>query len=126
MNSKKERRIVATILSLLAVAVLAFTACGKKPEENVTVTLSDKEITLAVGESKELTVSIEPADAMDKSVVWKSDDTKIATVEDGVVQGVAEGETVVTVTSGKKSDSCKVIVKNAEEPSSPARENAAR
>ena len=107
-------------------AVLAFTACGKKPEENVTVTLSDKEITLAVGESKELTVSIEPADAMDKSVVWKSDDTKIATVEDGVVQGVAEGETVVTVTSGKKSDSCKVIVKNAEEPSSPARENAAR
>ena len=42
---------------------------------------------------------IEPADATNKNVTWTIGNPEIATVNDGVVTGVAEGETTLTVTT---------------------------
>lgn len=113
---KRKIRIFTMLLSLcLAVCSLtALAACTKEemPSENMTVTISDETIELEVGGSQKLTVKIEPTDAADKTVEWKSSDEKIATVKDGLVTAVAAGEAIVTVTSGGKSDSCKVIVKS--------------
>ena len=73
------------------------------------------------GEEKTVTVSYAPSDAKDINIVWKSEDTETATVdENGVIKGVNMGETVITVTdtvTGKSAD-VKVTVNGLELPSS--------
>ena len=56
--------------------------------------------------------SVSPADASDPSVSWTSADTDIATVADGIVTGISDGQTYiyVTTTDGNFKDSCHVSV----------------
>ena len=67
---------------------------------------------MKVGEEFVLTATVQPADATDKNVIWKSDNTAIATVTDGKVKGIAVGETNITVTTvdGGKKAICKVMI----------------
>lgn len=69
-------------------------------------------LTIARGETATLTATVEPADTTDK-VVWSSADKTIATVKDGVVTAVGQGETTITATCGGKTATCKVIVNKA-------------
>lgn len=88
------------------------------PECEVTVTpipltgisLDKKEITLNVRETTTLSPVLTPADVTSPTLLWKSDDETVATVEGGVVTGVKEGKTKVTVSSGEFSASCDVTV----------------
>lgn len=71
-----------------------------------------KNETLFVNESKTLVPVFTPYNAED-TLTWKSDDERIAKVNaDGVVVGVAEGLTVITLTAanGISSNPCKVTV----------------
>ena len=78
-------------------------------------------LALEGGEEQTVTVSYSPSDAKDINIVWKSEDTETATVdENGVIKGVNTGETVITVTdtvTGKSAD-VKVTVNGLELPSS--------
>ena len=77
------------------------------------VTLSEKSITIAAGETKKLTATVAPDNASDKSVTWTSSNNKVATVSDtGEITAVAGGKCTVTVTttSGAKTASCNVSV----------------
>lgn len=69
-------------------------------------------LTIARGETATLTATVEPADTTDK-VVWSSADKTIATVKDGVVTAVGQGETTITATCGNQTASCKVTVTKA-------------
>ena len=62
--------------------------------------LSNPTLTLAEGESAVLAVDFTPAndDNYDYSVVWKSSDETVATVEEGKVTAVAEGTATVSAT----------------------------
>ena len=61
-----------------------------------------------------MTVNITPNDADDKTVIWKSSDTSVATVNSGKIVAIHEGTTVITATSSNgKMSSCKIIVKDA-------------
>ena len=53
-----------------------------------------------------------PEEATDKTVTWTSSNTTVATVSDGIVTPVSEGETDITVTTveGSYTDACKVTV----------------
>lgn len=53
-----------------------------------------------------------PEEATDKTVTWTSSNTTVATVSDGIVTPVSEGETDITVTTveGGYTDTCKVTV----------------
>ena len=54
------------------------------PEKPVTgVALNQTELTLKEGESADLTVTVEPADADDTTVTWSSDKPEVAAVENG-------------------------------------------
>jgi len=77
------------------------------------VTLDEEAITLiAAGETQTLTATVEPSDATDKSVIWTSSNPEVATVVNGVVTAVANGEAIITVTTanGGYTDTCSVTV----------------
>ena len=71
-----------------------------------------KNASVYIGETIALTPTFIPADAI-STLTWQSDDERIAKVSvDGVVTGITEGLTVITVTSanGITSNPCKVKV----------------
>ena len=75
------------------------------------VTLSDKTASVAVEGTHTLTATVMPVGA---EVTWSSSADEVATVADGVVTGVAEGEAVITaaitVDEQSYSDTCTVTV----------------
>lgn len=78
------------------------------------VELDNTDITIKVGESKTLKVTIKPDNATDKTITWASSKTDIVTVDtDGKVTAVKEGVASVTATCGGKTASCKVTVEKA-------------
>jgi len=81
------------------------------------IKLDKYSVTVKVGESDMPWVTMLPENAPDKSEIWKSSDTKIATVNTyGKITGVSEGECTVTVTSADNqnvSATVKVTVKGA-------------
>lgn len=60
-------------------------------------------------ETVKLTANVEPSDSSDK-VVWKSSNTSIATVSNGVVTPKANGSCTITATAGNHSVTCNVVV----------------
>ena len=79
------------------------------------VTLDKTVAELTVGdEALQLTATVAPADATDKTLTWTSSNTAVATVsESGLVTAVAAGEADITVTTidGGFTAICKVTVK---------------
>lgn len=76
------------------------------------ITLEKESLQMKVGETYHLTATVSPEDATDKSVVWKSEDESIATVDqEGLVTAVKGGsKTMITATSGEFSASCSVTI----------------
>lgn len=57
-------------------------------------------VNVEVGESKQIAVSIKPERMADSKLTWNSQDTSVAKVDaNGVVTGVADGETMITATA---------------------------
>ncbi len=64
------------------------------------VTLDDDAETLAPEAEFQLTATVLPADATNKSVTWASDDEEVATVDaEWLVTAVADGTCTITVTT---------------------------
>lgn len=86
---------------------------------NVTIPVTDLTVTPTSktlkekGETFNITANVSPANATDKTVTYKSDDEKVATVDgSGKVTAVANGKTTITVTTkdGGKTAKCEVTV----------------
>lgn len=77
------------------------------------ITLSQKEATITVGESLTLKATVLPENATDKTVTWTSNNTSVATVSDGVVKAVGAGSASITATAGGKNATCTITVKEA-------------
>lgn len=75
--------------------------------------LDKQSLELELGKSALLTATVLPENATDKTVEWQSKNVKVATVANGKVTAVAEGETMVTAKAGSKEVSCKVTVKSS-------------
>lgn len=64
------------------------------------ITLNKTTLDIKKGETETLTTTIEPINAYNQNVTWSSNDESIATVNsEGVVTGVGEGTTSITVTA---------------------------
>ena len=78
------------------------------------VTLSETSKNIEIEESFMLTATIAPANATFPQVNWSSSNSNIATVENGVVTGVAVGTATITATTvnGNFTATCEVTVEN--------------
>lgn len=75
------------------------------------ISLSKPKLNLTVGKSEKLTATVSPANATDKNVTWKSDNTKVATVSNGTVTAKAVGTATITAaTANGKTAKCTVTV----------------
>ena len=91
------------------------------PVSSVSVTPSSVTLTKA-GETTQLSASVSPSNADNKSVTWSTDNSAVATVNSsGVVTAVANGSCNITARTadGGKTSSCKVTVNIATTPSNP-------
>ena len=81
------------------------------------IKLSKKSISLNKGKKYTLKARIAPKSAANKAVVWKSSNTKIASVSSkGVVTSKSAGTTTITATAkdgSRKKASCKVTIKGS-------------
>ncbi len=80
------------------------------------VTLDKTTLALVEGEEATLTATVAPDNATDKTVTWSTSDASIATVADGKVTAVKEGQATITAKAGDKSATCTVTVTKAEVP----------
>lgn len=92
----------------LAAAAFMFAACEKTPEGVTNVTLDQSTVQVEVGKTVTLTATVEPAGAAE--VTWESSNTAVATVDGGVVTGVAEGTAIIAASADGKTASCIVTV----------------
>ena len=76
------------------------------------ITLDKPTLSLTEGQEAQLTATVTPDNATDKTVTWSSDKTAVATVDNtGKVKAVAEGTAVITAKAGGKEATCTVTVK---------------
>ena len=103
--------------------ITAKTSNGKTATCNVTVnyiyptgvSLNTTSLNIHVGESANLVATVRPSNASFQSVTWTSNNTGIATVNNGTVKGVKAGTAAITVkTSNGKTATCNVTVKDVE------------
>lgn len=82
----------------------------KQPDLSCTsITLSASALEFTTTDTQTLTANVTP-DNCEDNVVWSVDDDSIATVSNGVITPVANGECVVTATCGDYSATCTVTV----------------
>uniref|UniRef100_UPI003217438E S8 family serine peptidase n=1 Tax=Clostridium sp. TaxID=1506 RepID=UPI003217438E len=81
------------------------------------VTLNDKDVTLAEGSEFQMNASINPYNSKDKTLTWSSSNEDVATIsKTGYVKALTKGETTITVsTVNGKIDSTKLTVVNKDE-----------
>lgn len=115
-NIIKNQTVMKKINFLVvALAVLALVGCKKEQKEVVvnSITLDQTEVTIKAGEEVKLTATIDPAGAA--NIEWKSSDTKVASVNAGLVKGIEGGTAKITATAGDKTATCTVTVVAAAE-----------
>lgn len=110
-NSVKRIFIMMLACMLFFSAVSVNNSINAEAAAKVTkIKLSKKSLTVNVGSSKKLTVTLSPAKAKKSKVTWTSSNKKVATVKNGKVTGVSVGTATITAKAGGKKASCKVKV----------------
>ncbi len=74
------------------------------------ISLNKTDLTLYISNTDTLVATVIPENATDKTVSWASDNSKVATVENGIVTAIAAGNAVITATAGDFSATCSVKV----------------
>ena len=85
----------------------------KEPVINVTsISLNLSKMTMEVGDQRTISASVVPSNATDKTVIWKSSNPSVATVNGGIVKAVSNGKTTIIASSadGEVSAPCEVTV----------------
>ena len=86
----------------LAALTLGFVACKPNEPKGETLKLNMTEAAIEVGATVQLTANMD--------VTWTSSNEAVATVEAGLVKGIAAGEANITAKAGDQTAVCKVTV----------------
>ena len=111
---------VITALSEGTTKIIATTANGKsatcvvtvKKVEATSISINKTSVTLYIGGSDTLVANINPSNATNKTVTWKSSNPNVASVNNGVITALSEGTATITAaTANGKKVECKVTVR---------------
>lgn len=110
----KTKISLCSVVCMLMLSVFLFTGCEEllnPPKKVTSVTITQNDQTLTVGNTLQLTTTIAPSDATDKDVTWSSSDASVATVSaTGLVSAVAAGSATITVTTEDQSKTDTVVI----------------
>ena len=101
---------------------------GGSPTVPVTgVSLNKSSTSLTVGKTEILTATVTPTNATNKAVTWSSNNTAVATVDNGTITAKAKGSATITVrtSDGNKTATCAVTVTETTTPTPPPPTNNA-
>ena len=114
--------VTAKAPGTVTITATAKDGSGKKGTCSITVnqlvtsiSVSPNSVTLKEGETQQLSVTISPSSASNKSLTWSSSNSSVASVSSsGLVTAVAEGTVTITATDGSNiKASCSVTVESA-------------
>lgn len=75
------------------------------------ISLNTTSLSLRVGDTAQLTATVKPTNATNKTIVWSSTDPSIASVsETGLIKALDAGTTVITATCGDLMAECSITV----------------
>ena len=105
------RKIISIILSFWGIVLIG---CSEEPAPVAvaSVTLDSTSIILEEGESRNLTATVSPSNAENKTVLWTSSNSSVASVKEGLVTALKPGSATITVKTedGGKTATCQVTV----------------
>ncbi|WP_051697554.1 Ig-like domain-containing protein [Prevotella sp. 10(H)] len=103
------------LLLSLVFSLTLFTACGSDDEKEYVIITSlkinqpDKD--LYIGDTYQLIITHEPSNVKLPELVWKSSDTKIATVSNtGKLTAIADGVVTITASYGDLTNSITLVI----------------
>jgi len=113
MKNKIISRI--SVIAIVGLLFASIVGCEKNKVAVSGVSLDKTTLSVEVGKTSQLTATVAPGDAEDKTVTWKSSDATIASVSaTGLVKGEKVSATAVTITvttkDGAKTANCAVTV----------------
>ncbi|MCQ3035913.1 MAG: Ig domain-containing protein [Bacilli bacterium] len=83
----------------------------------LSISLDQTELTLNVGDEATILATINPDDASNKTLTWTSNNSSVATVNNGVVTALSPGDAVITAkSSNDKTATCSVHVNEIIQP----------
>lgn len=109
----KTNYLIKSARTLLLGALVLFVSSCEKDIPVEALALDRQEATVAIGATVSLLPVIDPLDATNKSVTWTTSDAAVATVNDGVITGVALGTATIAAASVENpvfSAECSVTV----------------
>lgn len=99
-----------------AVSALMSVSCGDKEELSPTAINFDRsEATMNVGDNLVIEAVVLPPDSFSGQLAWESSDETVASVKDGLVTAIAQGEAVISAHAGDISAQCAVTVQEQKE-----------
>ena len=105
-------------LFLLVLFALWSICCSENETDIIEVTsvaISTKAVEMTVGETLQLSASVEPKNATDKEVSWSSsDETVVSISKSGMATALKEGNAIITALVGKCVSVCQITVKKKE------------
>lgn len=83
------------------------------------ITLSNENIEMNVGETFLLSATLLPENATDKTIEWRTNDVNVATVNNGEIYAVSAGSAIIYAYAGDTFAMCEVVVSDKEPTSEP-------
>ena len=112
-----KKRYLFSFIVLLFVSVFALVACGEEPsnsggddKKEGAIKLDFTEASLKVGETKDVTATLEN---LEGTIEWSSSDSSVVSIENNVITAVGVGEATITAKLGDKTAEIKVTVEAA-------------
>ena len=110
---------IVTAKSVGNVTITATTTSGIKSKINIEVyqkveslTIDNTNIELYVGDTSQINATVEPENATYKDVTWTSSNSRVASIENGLVTAKETGEAIITATTKDGvSQKCNIVVK---------------
>lgn len=109
---------ILIVVSMFVFSILTLVACGESGTKKVTaIRVEQSSLSLVVGASEQLTISVEPTSATNAKLFYSSSDSSVVSVsQSGLVTALAVGEARITISAESGGASVWVPVEVIAEP----------